>query len=85
MLQLLAEHGTLRTTALTKLLGSSSATTRRDLDTLAGRGLIRKLHGVRRSPDRSRTCPGPTRTSSTGTGSRSTAQASSNWPGALST
>lgn len=45
ILQLLAEHGTLRTTALTRLLGSSSATTRRDLETLAGRGLIRKLHG----------------------------------------
>ncbi|AAF12597.1 DeoR/GlpR family DNA-binding transcription regulator [Deinococcus radiodurans] len=45
IVQLLAERGTLRTAALTELLGVSSATIRRDLDVLAGRGLIRKLHG----------------------------------------
>lgn len=45
ILELLAERGTLRTTAITQALGVSGATTRRDLDTLAGRGLIVKLHG----------------------------------------
>ena len=44
-LALLAERGPLRTSALTELLGVSPATVRRDLDTLAGRGLVRKLHG----------------------------------------
>lgn len=45
ILDLLNQHGTLRTTALTELVGVSGATMRRDLDTLAQRGLIRKLHG----------------------------------------
>lgn len=45
ILELLAERGTLRTTAITGALGVSGATTRRDLDTLAARGLIVKLHG----------------------------------------
>ncbi|SEJ32027.1 transcriptional regulator, DeoR family [Deinococcus reticulitermitis] len=45
ILELLAERGTLRTTAITEALGVSGATTRRDLDTLAERGLITKLHG----------------------------------------
>lgn len=45
ILKLLAEHGTLRTTALTELMGVSGATTRRDLETLAERGLIQKMHG----------------------------------------
>lgn len=45
ILDLLARHGRLRTTALTEQLGVSGATTRRDLDVLASRGLIRKLHG----------------------------------------
>ena len=45
ILHLLAERGPQRTTALTEALGVSGATTRRDLDTLAGRGLIRKVHG----------------------------------------
>ncbi len=45
MLDLLALHGSMRTTAITEALGVSGATTRRDLDTLAARGLVRKLHG----------------------------------------
>ncbi len=45
ILDLLARHGRMRTTALTEALGVSGATTRRDLDLLASRGLIRKLHG----------------------------------------
>jgi len=45
ILDLLARHGSLRTTALTEALGVSGATTRRDLDTLERRGLIRKMHG----------------------------------------
>lgn len=45
ILDLLSQHGTLRTTALTELVGVSGATMRRDLDNLSQRGLIRKLHG----------------------------------------
>ncbi|EYB68653.1 DeoR family transcriptional regulator [Deinococcus phoenicis] len=45
ILDLLARQGTVRTTAITAHLGVSGATVRRDLDVLAGRGLIRKLHG----------------------------------------
>lgn len=45
ILELLAQQGTVRTTALVRLLGVSGATVRRDLDVLAERGLIRKVHG----------------------------------------
>ncbi len=45
ILDLLAQQGTVRTTALMGSLGVSGATVRRDLDVLAGRGLIRKVHG----------------------------------------
>ncbi len=45
ILDLLSRNGRMRTTALTEALGVSGATTRRDLDLLASRGLIRKLHG----------------------------------------
>ncbi|ACO47094.1 DeoR/GlpR family DNA-binding transcription regulator [Deinococcus deserti] len=45
ILDLLAQHGSLRTTAVTAALGVSGATARRDLDLLAQRGLIRKVHG----------------------------------------
>lgn len=45
ILDLLARHGTVRTTAITEHLGVSGATARRDLDVLARRGLIRKVHG----------------------------------------
>jgi len=45
ILDLLARQGTLRTTAITAQLGVSGATARRDLDVLAQRGLIRKIHG----------------------------------------
>lgn len=45
IVDLLAQQGTVRTTALVEVLGVSGATVRRDLDVLAGRGLIRKVHG----------------------------------------
>ncbi|MFC6667815.1 DeoR family transcriptional regulator [Deinococcus radiopugnans] len=45
ILDLLARQGTVRTVALTEQLGVSGATARRDLDLLAQRGLIRKVHG----------------------------------------
>lgn len=45
ILNLLSARGPLRTTAITAQLGVSGATVRRDLDTLARRGLIRKVHG----------------------------------------
>ncbi|WP_027482278.1 DeoR/GlpR family DNA-binding transcription regulator [Deinococcus pimensis] len=45
ILDLIARHGTLRTTAITEQLGVSGATARRDLDVLAQRGLVRKVHG----------------------------------------
>ncbi|WP_288482016.1 DeoR/GlpR family DNA-binding transcription regulator [uncultured Deinococcus sp.] len=45
ILDLLSVQGPLRTTAITARLGVSGATVRRDLDTLARRGLIRKVHG----------------------------------------
>ncbi len=45
ILDLLARQGTVRTVALTEHLGISGATARRDLDLLAQRGLIRKVHG----------------------------------------
>lgn len=45
ILDLLARQGTARTTTLTAHLGISGATARRDLDVLASRGLIRRLHG----------------------------------------
>ncbi|MFC5850077.1 DeoR/GlpR family DNA-binding transcription regulator [Deinococcus petrolearius] len=45
ILDLLSARGPLRTTAITAQLGVSGATVRRDLDTLARRGLIRKVHG----------------------------------------
>ncbi|WP_034385817.1 DeoR/GlpR family DNA-binding transcription regulator [Deinococcus sp. YIM 77859] len=45
ILDLLARRGTVRTTAITEHLGVSGATVRRDLDVLAQRGLIRKVHG----------------------------------------
>ena len=45
ILDLLARHGTVRTTAITEHLGVSGATARRDLEVLARRGLIRKVHG----------------------------------------
>lgn len=45
ILDLLARQGTVRTAALTQHLGISGATARRDLDLLAQRGLIRKVHG----------------------------------------
>lgn len=45
IVDLLAQQGTVRTTALMDLLGVSGATVRRDLDVLAERGLIRKVHG----------------------------------------
>ncbi|GGO26341.1 glycerol-3-phosphate regulon repressor [Deinococcus humi] len=45
ILDLLARQGTVRTVALTEHLGISGATARRDLDVLAQRGLIRKVHG----------------------------------------
>lgn len=63
ILDLLSRNGRMRTTALTEALGVSGATTRRDLDLLASRGLIRKLHGGAASP---------ARTSSTPTGNNST-------------
>ena len=45
ILDLLSVRGPLRTTAITAQLEVSGATVRRDLDTLARRGLIRKVHG----------------------------------------
>lgn len=45
IVDLLARQGTVRTTALMDVLGVSGATVRRDLDVLAERGLIRKVHG----------------------------------------
>lgn len=45
ILDLLARQGSARTTTITEHLGVSGATARRDLDVLASRGLIRKVHG----------------------------------------
>ncbi len=45
ILALLMERGALRTTEIQQRTGSSGSTVRRDLDLLAERGLIRKVHG----------------------------------------
>ena len=45
ILQLLSEHGKLEVAALSKELGVSSVTVRKDLDELERRGVIRREHG----------------------------------------
>ncbi|MBB6099205.1 DeoR/GlpR family transcriptional regulator of sugar metabolism [Deinobacterium chartae] len=45
ILKLLMERGACRTTEISERLGISGSTVRRDLDLLAERGLIRKVHG----------------------------------------
>lgn len=58
IVQAVRERGAARVTELTELLGVSDMTIRRDLEALAARGLIEKVHGGATVPGRSTEEPG---------------------------
>lgn len=45
ILTLLSEHGRMEVAALERRLGASAVTTRKDLDALERRGVVRREHG----------------------------------------